>query len=198
MFFDNSVSIPTRTIYLGTESRDNDGAENGVEYEMSQRAIKALYLLDRSKGTITILHNTCGGDDNHMWAIHDAIKECRNKVVVKIYGAVHSAGMVILQAADERVLTPNCRGMIHLGSLGETSKVEGGILDTMYREALLDRIQEKNAHFDPEVLDQMLSTDTYFSATEMINLGLADRIDYPPRRRRQLPRKSTRKKLKKA
>jgi len=127
-FMDEGLYIPTRTIYIGSTSIE-EGEESGVDYLMAEKAIKALHILDSSAAEqpITIILNNPGGDVVHGLAIYDAIRHCRNHVTIKVYGHAMSMGAIILQAADERLMSENSVMMLHYGTNsvdGHTKNVE--------------------------------------------------------------------------
>lgn len=112
-FFEYSVHIPTRTLYIGDQS-ETENAE--VDYKTAAYAIKALHLLDAiSHEEIRILVNTLGGCVYSAAGIFDAIKACKSHVTAEAIGACMSSGAVILQAADHRVIHPSATFMLHDG-----------------------------------------------------------------------------------
>lgn len=156
-FFEYGIDVPNRTIYLGCASYDGYGDDgNGVDFFMAERFIKALYILDKQAPNgdkpITIIANNPGGSWYHGMAIYGAIKACLNHVTIKMYGYAMSMGSVIPQAADERVIDPYCRFMIHYGydgsashskifsKHGDESKKVNHVMENIY----LDRMLEKD------------------------------------------------------
>lgn len=120
-FMDNGIYLPTRTIYMGSSYYLEDD-ESGVDFDMAERVIKAIHILDnqnndakQGNSPITILMNNVGGDIYHGLAIYDAIANCKNHVTVKVYGHAMSMGSWILQAADQRIMSKNSKIMIHYG-----------------------------------------------------------------------------------
>jgi len=184
-WYEYGLHVPTRTLYVGSASEGEDG-ESGTDFVMAEKTIKGLHLLDtQSAQAITIVMNNLGGDWCHGMAIYDAIKACRSKVTVIGTGAVMSMGSVILQAADRRLLHPNARVMIHYGSMGMASthaKVftrwsdDLKKLDRIMEDIYLEKMQEKNPSFTRNKLQKLLNFDTILSATEAIELGLADNL----------------------
>lgn len=182
--YDYDLYIPSRTIYMGSCSVDENG-ESGVDAVMAERVIKALHLLDQKNEPITIIMNNPGGDWYHGMAIYDAIKECQSEVTVKVKGMAMSMGSIILQAADNRVMSPNSRFMIHYGYSG------GAVLESStslrwadeekkirqrMEEIYMEKIKEKHPNFPIEKLQSMLNPDTILSADETVGLGLADEV----------------------
>lgn len=183
-FHDYSLYIPARTIYMGSESID-DSVESGVDANMAARQIKNLHILDTlSDEPITIVMNNPGGDVNHGLAIYDAIKACRSRVIVKVFGHAMSMGSVILQAADERIMSPNASQMVHYGSLGVESHAktvykvtdEFKRIDKWMEKMYLEKIREKQPHFKMARLQRMLDHDTFLTAEKSVELGLADKV----------------------
>ena len=185
-FHDYSLYIPQRTIYIGSEQFDVEGNESGVDGLMAERFIKNMSLLDTTNSDpITIIMNNPGGDWYHGIAIYDAIKTARSHVTIKVYGMAMSMGAIILQAADERVLAPNAKVMIHYGYMGMESNhpkiyqkwsKESEKLDKLQDKILLERIHEKQPNFQLKKLQKMLNFDTILNAKEAVDLGLADKV----------------------
>lgn len=188
--FEYGIYLPTRTIYMGSTSQDYEGNESGVDSTMAERSIKALHIMDRSAPDrdkpITVIMNNPGGDYYHGMAIFDAIQACQNRVTIKATGYAMSMGSIILQAADERVLTPNARVMIHYGTSGFNDHAknmkrwsdEYEKLHEWVELLYLGKIRELHPLFTLVQVKEMCNFDTILSAKEAIDLGLADRIEY--------------------
>lgn len=183
-FHDYGIYIPKRTIYLGSENVE-DGEEAGVDADMARKIIKNLTILDTVKEEeITIIMNNPGGDVNHGLAIYDAIKSCRSHVTVKVFGYAMSMGSVILQAADNRVMSPNAVQMIHYGQMAidKHQKVvykhadEAKRIDRWMEKMYLDRVKAKHPGFSIQRLKGMLNFDHFLTAEESVKLGLADEV----------------------
>lgn len=184
-FHDYGIYIPQRTIYMGSEAYTDDGGESGTDHFMAERIVKNLLIMDSlSAEPINIIMNNLGGDVIHGMAIYDAIQACRSHVVIKVFGHAMSMGSIILQAADERIMAPNSKVMIHYGTvdLGGHVKnvekwVEEGKRDDKWMEQMyLFKIQQKQPHFSMARLKERLKFDTILNAQEAVDLGLADKI----------------------
>lgn len=184
-FHDYSIYIPTRTIYMSSEHISDDLEESGVDSTMAERNIKNLAILEaQNKEPITIIMNNIGGDVNHGLAIFDAIRACESHVTIKVFGHAMSMGSIILQAADERIMSPNSSQMIHYGSLGldKEAKTAYKMIDEMKRidkwmeKMYLDKIKQKNPLYKIGRLQKMLDHDTYLTAQQSVDLGLADKV----------------------
>lgn len=184
-FHDYGIHSPSRALYVGSESVNEDGDESGTDAIMAQRVIKNLHILDSaSDSPITIIMNNIGGNVFHGMAIYDAIKACRSRIVIKATGHVMSMGSLILQAGDERILSPHAIMMIHHGYDSHDNHVKtirswvdfSEEYDEILNKIYLDKIRQKNPNFKNKQLDKMLDFDTLLTAQEAVDLGLADLI----------------------
>lgn len=189
LFHGYGLHIPTRTIFMGSESSSDmaieTGGESGTDHTMAEKVIKNLHILTRlSNDPITIIMDNVGGDVYRGIAIYDAIRACTCEVTIVVRGHAMSMGAYVLQGADRRVLAPGSKVMIHYGQIsisGEALTVYKWIEeykkeDRKMEKVLLEKIQEKQPHFTLQRLKRMLSNDTIFSAEEAIGMGLADEI----------------------
>lgn len=119
-WFDQSLDIETRTLYMGSIGKTVDDYEPGVDNQMAEYFIKGMYLLEKhsAEKEINIIMNNPGGDWIHGMAIFDAIHNSTCYCTIKVYGHAMSMGSIILQAADHRIMMPNSRFMIHYGYNG--------------------------------------------------------------------------------
>lgn len=185
-FHDCGIYLPTRTIYMGSETIDNE-SESGCDAAMAERIVKNLHILDTlNQEPITILMNNIGGDEYHCFAMYDTIKACKSHITIKVVGHAMSAGSIILQAADERVMLPTSRQMIHYGTWGvhdhakTTQKwaEEGKKIDKWMEKMYLDKIHEKHPKYKIGRIQKLLDHDTFLTAQESVDLGLADKVLY--------------------
>lgn len=185
-FHDYGLYLPTRTIHMSSEEYSLDDGESGVDGKMAERVVKNLYVLESiNQEPITILMNNIGGDEYHGMAIYDAIKLCKSHVTIKVRGHAMSMGSIILQAADERIMAPSSRMMVHYGTWGyyghaKTAQkwaTEGQFQDAQMEKIYMERILEKDPTFSLTKLKKMCDHDTFMSAAEAVKLGLADKIE---------------------
>jgi ATP-dependent Clp protease protease subunit len=182
-FHDYGIYLPNRTLYMGSEIVGED-EESGTDALMAERMVKNLHILDAEGSDIVIIMNNLGGDVMHGLAIYDAIRACKSKVIIKAFGNAMSMGSVILQAADERIMAPNSVQMIHIGSVGSEGHAktvyrqieEAKRLDKLVDQIYLEKIREKHPDFTPQRLKGMLDHDTFLTAKQSVELGLADKV----------------------
>jgi ATP-dependent protease ClpP protease subunit len=170
---------------MGSEVHDIEQGESGTDGAMAERTIKNLHLLDSmADAPLNIIMNNQGGDEYACFAIIDAIRQCRSHVTITAMGHAMSAGSLILQAADKRVMGPLSVQMIHYGTWGcvDHSKTfqkwarEGQRIDQWMEQYYLTKIQEKQPKFTLAKLKQLLDHDTFLTAQESLDLGLCDEI----------------------
>lgn len=177
--YDYGIYIPTKTIVTFGES----------DSEVAANLVKGLIVLDSINvdKQITIHLNNVGGDEYHGNAIFDHIRACKSRVVIVATGHAMSMGSIMLQAADERIMTPNAKQMIHYGT--PVLADPDGHAKTQYKwteeckklsawmeDLYLEKIRQKHPDFKKKKLVEMLNFDTILSARESVDLGLADKI----------------------
>jgi ATP-dependent protease ClpP protease subunit len=150
-WFDLNLDTENRVVYLGSLDRDREDAETGVDYRMAEYFIKGMHVLhSKNNKPIRIIMNNPGGDWYHGMAIYDAIKSSTCECTIIAYGYAMSMGSIILQAADQRIMMPNSRFMMHYGDEGRFghAKVvqkwsdEGKRINWQMENIYLDRMLE--------------------------------------------------------
>lgn len=184
----------SRTIYLGEARIDNDSREGGpgVDYRLADQIIKSIFILESiNQEPINIIVNNPGGDEYHGLAIYDAIRATPCNVTVRIIGHAMSMAAWFAQAADKRVMYPNATMMIHYGYMGlppvhthtfERWGKEVGRLNRLMEQHFLERIKEKHPTFSLKKLRERLLFDSFLTARETVDLGLADEVFVFPER----------------
>ena len=186
-FFQYNIDIRTRTLYMGSAS-DSEGDESGTDYEMAQYVIKGLHILEsqttNADKPITIIMNNVGGNEYHGLGIYDAILCCKNHVTIRVFGHAMSMGGIILQAADERIMAPNSRFMMHYGTFSIEANAKDAYkwvednkkIDKFMEELFLKQIKTKKPRFTMKQLQEMLKSDYIADAKTAVEYGLADKI----------------------
>lgn len=174
-WFDFSVDPNTRTIYMGSAGYSTEEGETGVDHVMAEYLIKGIHLLESTnQKPILILMNNPGGDWYHGMAIYDAISCSPCVCTIRVYGYAMSMGSIILQAADERVLMPNARLMIHYGSDGlsghskiferwaDESKRTSWEMENLYIEAMLKKEEQIGEGYLAKTLTDFMAKQKRF------------------------------------
>jgi ATP-dependent Clp endopeptidase proteolytic subunit ClpP len=174
-FFDYGVHIPTRTLFMGTETDEF----------MAESFLKGLSVLEAtSTEPITVIMNNIGGDEYHGLAIYDAIATAKSYVTIRVFGHAMSMGSWILQAADDRAMAPNATMMLHYGTWTADGQVRDVRVATAEMErvnrlmeaAYFPRIKAAKPRFTLKQLQALLQADHFLTAPEAVAMGLADRI----------------------
>ncbi|KKN09513.1 hypothetical protein LCGC14_1045980 [marine sediment metagenome] len=184
-YFDYGIFVKARILSLESLSCDNGEGESGTDYQMFSNFIKGLTFLARlSEDPITIQMNNLGGDWFHGMAIYDAIRACRCQITIIAYGYCCSMGSVIFQAADIRIIAPDCILLIHDGSegfIGATKSFESWadyskVTRKRMYEIYLARIKTKKpkSKWTLEKVEKLCAHDKIYSATQAVDIGLAD------------------------
>ena len=186
---DYSINPETREIYLNCHE-NNESPE--LEHKTSVRFIKNLRFLDKVNAPIIVYLQSYGGHWGDGIAIYDAIKNATSYITMICDGYCMSMASVILQAADSRVLMPNCSMMIHHGTVSNETTLEAYISDAEEQKKIAAFMMELFAEkmkdglfFESyskakvkKYLDNKLKNkgDWYISAPEAVSYGLADGI----------------------
>jgi len=153
--------------------------------ETAQTVVALRQLQEQGREPIEIVISSSGGCESSGWAIYDAIKACPNHITVNAYGLVGSMAVIVLQAADLRRMAPECRLMVHAGTVSGGESVDQKTFIALGREAKKTnrRYQEVLAMHTGMSLKKMrefCNTESFFSAKEALRLGFIDEImKYP-------------------
>ncbi len=185
-WFDYGLDVDNRTIYLGSASYEEGGGESGVDHLMAEYFIKAIHMLERASSNqdkpIFVIMNNPGGDWYHGMGIFDAIRACKNHVTIKVFGHAMSMGSIILLAADERIMSPNSKFMIHYG-------YDGCNNHSKIFEKWGDEGKRINYHMENIYLDDMMQKDKImaeagqedYMETVLANImNKQQELQYPP------------------
>lgn len=113
---DYQINLASREIYLHSHLDAED--DPGVEYKMAVTFVKNLHMLDaQGQGNVLVHMHTDGGVWSDGMAIFNSVRFARSPVTMLAYAQASSMGGVVLQAADKRVLMPDCELMVHHGSI---------------------------------------------------------------------------------
>jgi len=190
------ASLSSREIFLHNFFSGTEDENPGVDYRMSNIFLKNLRMLEnKSSDPIRIHMHSIGGSWTDGIVIYDSI--CMSKCYISIiaYGQAESMSSIILQAGDERLITPNTYFMAHYGSSASAGdylssqnwmQYEKHICDTMLDIYATSCVQgkffkEKYTKPDTKKVKHFLSRklqdgDWYMTAEETVYYGFADKI----------------------
>lgn len=161
----------TRELYLFGE----------VDGDMSFRFISLFREMDKYEGAITIHLNSTGGDEYEGGAIFETIRGANNPVTIEAIGSCQSIAALILQAAPYRRISPECRFMVHPGSI-----TLGYTLEQNAFVALGDEIKCSHNKYVAALalraskpynkVFELCSKESYLSAKDAIEWGFADEL----------------------
>jgi ATP-dependent protease ClpP protease subunit len=190
----HDINYHTREIYVHSHF-DYLDEEPGVDFRMATAFLKNMHILDsRGSDSILVHMHTVGGEWNDGMAMFWAIRHAQSPVTLLAHSHASSMSGIILQAADKRVLVPDCDFMIHHGSIAVAddsiavkSAVETNnrlckrMLQIFARRAIMAPYF-KNLGYDEKKIEVWLDRkikekrDWYLTAEEAIEYGFADGI----------------------
>jgi ATP-dependent protease ClpP protease subunit len=113
---DHHINHLSREIYL--HGYVDAEEEPGVEYRMATSFVKNLHILGLQSNQNILVHmHTIGGVWSDGMAIFNAIRLAKSPVTILGYAQASSMSGIVFQAADKRVLMPDCEMMIHHGTI---------------------------------------------------------------------------------
>lgn len=190
---DYSVNIDTREIFLHGYIGSDD-TDQGTDWRISNTFIKNMRLLESlSSNTIIIHQHNIGGNWDCGMSIYDSISLSQCPTLFIMWGCAASMGSVIPQAANIRLISPNCDFMIHEGFVDlqdATYKQATSIvnLNKRMRDAMIEIYSNKcckSKFFDKKTKSEIESflvnkldrkEDWWLTAKEAVNYGFADAI----------------------
>lgn len=164
------MDVAGRTLYLVGE----------VSEDSIRRVIAGLDVMDRTEGTDRIVMVSTGGCVDSAWALYDAILTHDNPVQIDGLGVVQSAAALILQAADLRRLSPNCRFMVHPGNAGAEGATPTSLHDIaneiMFLHGRYAEVLAVRSGHSLNVVKKLCSKESFLSAEEAVRNGFADEV----------------------
>ena len=157
-----------------------------VDAESCATVIRGLLYLQRidAKAPVTLYINSLGGEVQSGLALYDVMQAVSCPIRTVCLGMAASMAALLFIAADERLMLPHSRVMVHDPLIG--SGLGGSALSVKARADDLMRIRDVTAgviaRHTGMPLDQVFNltaADTYFEAQEAVEAGLADRVVDP-------------------
>lgn len=134
------------------------------------------------KAPITMYINSPGGSVPDGLALYDVMKSISCPVRTVCVGMAASMGAVLFLCGNERYILPHSQVMIHdplMGNVGGSAlKVAQVSRELLKVREVMAEIIARHTGKTPEAILERTATDTYFSAQEAVDFGLADKIIY--------------------
>lgn len=109
-----NILLDTREIFL--HGYIDEAEDPGTDYRIAANFIKNIRLLENNgSGPIIVHQSNIGGDWSYGMMMYDMIKNADSVIIFILHGIAASMGSIIPQAADARIIMPNCLFMIHQG-----------------------------------------------------------------------------------
>lgn len=144
-------------------------------------AAEVIGELGEVKGDVTVRVNSYGGDSFEGVAVMNALRHHDGQVTVIVDGVAASAASIIaVGGADRLVMRPGSELMIHDawtfadGNAADLTKVAGDLERTSQSMA---EIYADKVGGAPDVWRDMMRAETWFSAQEAVDAGLADAVE---------------------
>jgi ATP-dependent Clp protease protease subunit len=187
------VNHLTRELYL--HGYMDAPEEPGVDYRMATSFIKNIHILDLQNSQNILVHmHTIGGNWSDGMAIFNTMKLSKSPITIIGYAQASSMSGIVFQAANKRVLMPDCEMMIHHGSIAlddNTMAVKSAVeqnerscvrmLQIFAERAILGRYFKDRKYSLKRTMtfiDQKIkqASDWYLSPEEAVYYGFADGI----------------------
>lgn len=155
-----------------------------VTAESSHQAIVRMAALDQvSHEPISLVIDSPGGDVHAGLALIDCMQGIESPVHTKGIGLIASMGAVILAcgAKGERTMAPHASLLVHqpivTGMGGQASDMEIAVKSTIRLKRTLNELLADAAGVSVSDIDSITDRDTWFTAQEAVEFGLADKVE---------------------
>lgn len=144
---------------------------------INEKHVKAL--VDDTDKDIVIKLNSPGGDVFEGIAVYNYLKSLDNHVTIEVTALAASAASIIAMAGDETLMCTGSQMMVH-----EASTITWGNKSDHYKAInALESVDEsimsvyaKKTNLEPETILDWLESETWFTADEAVENGLADGV----------------------
>ena len=165
------------------------GAEIAIYDEIGAFGVPAKAFLDELKALppgadLTLRINSPGGSVFDGIAIYNALKRHDGRVTALVDGIAASIASMIAMVGDEVVMPANAMLMLHDPSgvvmgTSDDMRAMAEALDKM-KAGMVGGYRDKSGRDGAEI-EALMQAETWLTADEAIDLGLADRIEEPVR-----------------
>lgn len=179
-FFEHEFNYETRTLCIGAPSSFASEGQAEIDARVASNIIKGLHILEHvNTNPIKIYLNSVGGEVYHALAIYDAIRSCTSHVTIRGMGQVMSAGAIILQASESRLLSPNATVMLHDGQDGYEGHPRDFERWAEWSKHMRSRIYEifaERSGKEPSYWRRKMDHDMILTSDQAVAEGLADSV----------------------
>jgi len=154
-----------------------------ITEETIRHLIDDLNQIKNKKTNMRIFISSNGGDPYYTMGAYDLIRSLPNYVTTIGTGSVCSAAVLILQAGDKRLITPNTTIMIHDVRMEITSEVKYNEMKyeviemKRMRKLFIDLLAQKLKIEKRKIVAMIMqSKDTYFNVKDAIEAGIVDGV----------------------
>lgn len=181
--------VPQAGRWYEIRNQDGDKAVVRIYDEISYWGITAddfaREIAAISTPEIEVQINSPGGDVFDGLAIYNALRTHPAHITTRVDGIAASAASVIVQAGDRRVIVESAQLMIHEAwglAIGPAREMRefADLLDK--QNDVIAGIYATRSDKDVAHFRELMSTDTYLTDQEAVDLGLADEVYVPPRK----------------
>lgn len=142
--------------------------------------IQDLKAIDDGISPVVVAFNTNGGDLFEGLAIHNALSRLGERCTGRVDALAASAGSVAVCGAHRVVMAANAMLMIHnpytwAGGDAEELRRVADVLDQAF-EVIIAAYKAKAPDIDEVELRRMVNDETWLTAQEALELGLADEV----------------------
>jgi len=154
-----------------------------VNVQSCSELIKRFKYLDQlSHKEITLFINSPGGEVTSGLCLYEVIRQAKSPVTCICIGMAGSMGSILYLAGDKRLMYPDSQIMIHdpAAYFGESYANYGSVKDQLdslmkIRQRIAGIIAKRTGQ-KLETILEYTSKDSFFSAKEALELGLAHQI----------------------
>ena len=151
----------------------------GVDADTFARDLESI-----TAGEIEVAINSPGGSVFQGLAIYNALRTHPARVVTRVDGLAASAASFIAQAGDDRIMVESSQMMIHdaMAAVAGNADDMREVADFLDRQsANIAELYASRSGMDVAKFVDMMAAETWMTATEAVEHGLADSVLKPER-----------------
>ena len=136
--FEGNLVHPEDWVIVHTT--DSEVTADMYKANLESANIETLILDQQDQTNILVHMHTFGGEWNDGMAMYDIIRFVRSPITIIGYSWARSMSSIIPQAADLRILLPDCDFMIHYGWLGTENEWKAAVSTMEYAKKSEERM----------------------------------------------------------